>query len=674
MRDEDAQQQIEELRQSIDRWNYEYYVLDQPSVPDSDYDEALRELRQLEEAYPELVAPDSPTQRVGTAPSSGFAKVTHPNPMLSLGNVFSFEELTAWANRAARFAGVSELDFVTEPKVDGLAVALTYEDGHLAYGATRGDGFIGENITSNLRTIRTLPLRLQSSTDYPLPSRIEVRGEVFMRKRDFELLNERIIENGGEPFMNPRNSAAGSLRQLDPKITASRPLRIFVWDIGIIEGAPRPRTHFQTLEMLAGFGFQTTPEPRKTDSLDEIWDRCQWWLGQRDRLAFEIDGVVIKVNSHALQEEIGVVSREPRWATAFKFPAIQKSTVLEEITINVGRTGTLNPTAILRPVNIGGVTVQRATLHNEDEIARKDIRVGDTVIVQRAGDVIPQIVKVVTEQRTGAERPFSMPSHCPVCGSETRRDPGVAMRYCTNATCPALVREQLHHFVSRGAMDIAGLGEKLVDRFIDLGLIHDAADIYTLDWSAVASLDGLGEKSAENLRNAVEASKERPLFRLLNALGIRHIGERTARLLADHFGSIEALKSASLEEVRAVGGIGDVLAQSAIDFFANPKNVQLLDKLEAAGLRTRNSDRVASGPAPLKGKSFVLTGRLEEMTRAQAEEALRRAGATVTSSVSKKTSFVVAGEDPGSKVDRARELGVPIVSEAELHELLAEWV
>lgn len=672
MADPDVQRRVDELRRSLDRWNYEYYVLDRPTVSDSEYDEALRELREIEEAYPDLVTPESPTQRVGSTPSSGFAKVTHPVPMLSLGNVFTRDELYAWAKRAARFAGADGLEYVTEPKIDGLAVALTYENGRFLYGATRGDGFVGENITANLRTIRTLPLRLEDSGPFAIPSRIEVRGEVYMRKRDFEALNDRIVRQGGEPFMNPRNSAAGSLRQLDPKITASRPLRIFVWDIGYIEGATRPRTHFETLEMLAAFGFQTTPEPQVADSLDAVWTRCEWWLAQRDTLDFEIDGVVIKVNDHRLQEEIGVVSREPRWATAFKFPAIQKTTVVKDIIVRVGRTGTLNPTAILEPVNIGGVTVQRATLHNEDEIERKDIRIGDTVVVQRAGDVIPQIVKVITEKRTGEERVFKMPDHCPVCGTVTRRDPGVAMRYCTNAACPARLREQLHHFVSRGAMDIAGLGEKLIDRFVDLGWVEDMADLYSLDWQAVAQLDGLGEKSAENLKRGVEASKDRPLYRLLNALGIRHIGERTARLLADHFGSIENLAAASKEEIQSVNGVGAVLAQSVADFFADPKNRQLIDKLEAAGVRTREANHRPAGPSPLKGKVFVLTGRLDSMTRSQAEEALRRAGAAVTSSVSKKTSYVVAGDEPGSKVERAAELGIPIITEAELHVLLSD--
>jgi DNA ligase (NAD+) len=492
-----------------------------------------------------------------------------------------------------------------------------------------------------------------------------------MRKRDFELLNERLEATTHAPFMNPRNASAGSLRQLDPSITASRPLRLFAYDIGYVRGIPAPATHMETLEMLRSLGFIPALDAMLHDTIDDVWERCEYWQQQRDSLGFEIDGVVVKVNDVRLQEEIGYVSREPRWATAYKFPAIQKTTVVEDIEINVGRTGTLNPLAILQPVNIGGVIVQRATLHNEDEIARKDIRVGDTVVVQRAGDVIPQIVMVVTERRTGNEQPFEMPDACPVCGAPTHREPGEAMRYCTNAACPAQLKEHLHHYVSRGAMDIAGLGDKLVDRFVDLGWLHDVGDLYTLDWDAVANLEGLGEKSAANLRAAVEASKRRPLARLINGLGIRHVGERTAALLADRFGSIDNLVSASLVDIGSVGGVGGVVAQSVYDFFREPRNLAILDKLRAAGVRMADGDGfVRNGPAPLDGKVFVLTGRLETLTRPQAEERLRRAGATVTSSVSKKTSYVVAGTDAGSKADRANALGIPIIDEQEMLVLL----
>jgi DNA ligase (NAD+) len=671
MADTDLQQRVETLRHQIDRWNYEYYVLDQPSATDAEWDEAMRELRAIETENPELVTPESPTQRVGAGPQSAFGKIKHPVPMLSLSNVFSEEDLRAWAQRAVRFAGGAELTFVTEPKIDGLAVALTYENGRFHHGATRGDGFVGEDISANLKTIKTLPLRLHQPEGGTIPSAIEVRGEVYMRKADFEALNVRILAEGGDPFMNPRNSAAGSLRQLDTRITASRSLRLFIYGIGYVRGGQAPRTHWDELELIEALGFQVPPGPARCASIDEVWEQCQVWQEKRDKLDFEIDGVVIKVDDVRLQDEIGWVAREPRWATAYKFPAIQKTTVVEDITVNVGRTGTLNPLAHLAAVNIGGVIVRRATLHNEDEIARKDVRIGDTVVVQRAGDVIPQIVKVLTERRTGNEVPFQMPETCPACGAPTHREPGVAMRYCTNASCPAQLKEHLHHFVSRGAMDIDRMGAKITDRFVDLGWVKDAADLYTLDWEAVAQLDGLGELSAANLKAGVEASKSRPLWRVINALGIRHVGERTATLLADRFGSLDALMGASLEEINAVGGVGEVLAKSVYDFFHEERNRAIIDKLRQAGVKMADGGGgTAGGSAHLSGKTFVLTGRLNTMTRPQAEERLRRAGATVTGSVSKKTSYVVAGEEAGSKADRARDLKVPIIDEEALVALL----
>ncbi|MDQ2683188.1 MAG: NAD-dependent DNA ligase LigA, partial [Chloroflexota bacterium] len=456
------QADVARLRSLLEQWNYEYYVLDKPSVPDAEYDEVLNQLRELETLHPEIVTPDSPTQRVGAAPASAFGKIVHPVPMLTLSNVFSLEELEDWDTRLRRLVGnVSE--YVVEAKIDGLAVAITYENGSLSYGATRGDGTVGEDITSNLKTIPTIPLRLR--TDTP-PARIEIRGEVYMRKKDFNALNERIMAAGGSPFMNPRNSAAGSLRQLDPNMTAQRPLRFFAYGVGYVTGGPRLRTHSETLELLSSYGFEVSPDYVIVNDLDGIWAASQDWHARRDGLNFEIDGAVTKVNSIAMQEDAGSVGREPRWATAFKFPAIQRSTKLLGIQINVGRTGTLNPLAILEPVNIGGVIVKRATLHNEDEIQRKDLMIGDTVVVQRAGDVIPQIVKSIPEQRNGTETRFEMPTECPACGAPVHREEGEAMRYCTNSVCPAQLREHLYHFVSRGAMDIEGLGSKLVDRFV----------------------------------------------------------------------------------------------------------------------------------------------------------------------------------------------------------------
>lgn len=669
MADDSTMHRANELRVKIDRWNYEYYILDQSSVPDSDYDDALNELRAIETDHPELITPDSPTQRVGSTAQSAFTKIEHPVSMLSLSNVFSEDELKAWAARAQRFGGGAELDFVVEPKIDGLAVAVTYVNGRLDRGATRGDGFVGEDITANLRTVKSIPLRLRSDDPPPV---IEVRGEVYMRKADFEKLNAGILEHGGTPFMNPRNSSAGSLRQLDPRVTASRPLRLFTYGIGYIQGSSLPPTHAGALELLRGYGFDASPGAKHCQTIDEVWQLCLEWQERRHDLDFEIDGVVVKVNDVRLQEEIGYVAREPRWATAFKFPAIQKTTVVEDIEINVGRTGTLNPTAHLAPVNIGGVVVRRATLHNEDEIARKDIRIGDTVVVQRAGDVIPQVVMVLTDHRTGNEVPFEMPQTCPVCGTPTFREPGEAMRYCTNSACPAQLKEHLHHFVARTAMDIDGLGSKLTDRFVDLGWLHDASDIYYLDWNAVEELEGLGQKSAENLRNAVEASKTRPFARLVNALGIRHVGERTAALLVDRFHSIDRLMEASLEEISSVGGIGEVVADSIYRYFRDDHNRAIIEKFRAAGLNMAEAASPNTGTAQLVGQTFVLTGRLETLTRPQAEERLRRAGANVTGSVSKKTSFVVAGEDAGSKAERARELGVPLISEAEMLTMLEE--
>jgi DNA ligase (NAD+) len=666
MTEQDVQSRLETLRKNLDRWSYEYHVLDQPTVSDAEYDEAMRELQRIEEAYPELVTPDSPTQRVGAPAQTSFAKVVHPLPMLSLGNVFDRDGLNAWYARAQRAAGREKMRLVTEPKIDGLAVALTYVNGVLDIGATRGDGYVGENVTANLRTIKSIPKRLHDAPDFPIPARIEVRGEVYMKKSDFEALNARILEAGGEPFMNPRNSAAGSLRQIDPRKTRERPLSFYTWDIGYLEGFPRPDSHYDTLQMLIQYGFETAPDPMQHETVDEVWERCEWWLNRRDQLDFEIDGVVTTIDSVHLQDEIGVVSREPRWATAYKFPAIQKTTQVEDIVITVGRTGTLNPTAFLAPVNIGGVTVRRATLHNEDEIARKDIRIGDWVVVQRAGDVIPQIVKVITERRVGTEVPFTMPELCPVCGTPTKRDEGVAMRYCTNSACPARIREGLHHFVSRGAMDIVGLGDKLADRFVDLGWIHDFGDIYTLDWEQVAALEGLGQKSADNLKKSVEASKSRPIARLLAGLGIPHVGERNAALLAKRFRSIPRLQAATLEEVLSVPGMGTVVAQSVVDFFADPSNQHVIGKLAAAGVNMSDGEPASDEPGPLSGKTFVLTGRLETMTRGEAEELLRSLGANVSGSVSKKTSYVVAGEDAGSKADKARELGVPILSEQDM--------
>jgi DNA ligase (NAD+) len=662
---------VDALRKAIEKLNYDYYILDQPTATDAEYDALLRDLRALEAEHPELVTPESPTQRVGISPQGRFSQIRHPLPMLSLSNVYDQGGLDAWAARLERILPGAKFTYVAEPKIDGLAVALTYTDGVLQRGATRGDGVTGEDVTSNLRTIRNVPLRLMSGEPATIPSVVEVRGEVFMRRADFLKLNERIEREGGRPFMNPRNAAAGSLRQLDPSITAQRPLRLLAYGIGYARGGRIVSSHAEALAELRRFGFETSPDAALDESIDGVWDRCERWLERRSSLPFEIDGVVVKVNDLRHQEELGFVSREPRWATAYKFPATQQTSRINDIVVNVGRTGALTPLAMLEPVNIGGVIVSRATLHNEDEIRRKDIRIGDSVIVQRAGDVIPQVVQVILERRTGDEREFAMPEFCPVCGSPTHRAEGEAVRYCTNSACPAQLKRHIHHFVSRGGMDIEGLGEKLANRFVDLGMIRDLGDIYSLNWETITELEGLGEISVNNLRAAVEASKQRPLERLIFALGIPNVGERSSRLLADRFHSIDNLIAAGADVIDSVPGIGVIQAESVHDFLHNPDNAVVLEKLRTAGVKMVDDD-AGDGPAdgPLAGKTVVLTGRLESMTRAEAEAALRRSGANVGGSVSKKTSAVFAGEDAGSKAERARELGVPVLGEEQLLEVL----
>ena len=665
------ERRVDALRKTIEKFNFDYYILDQPSATDAEYDAFLRELRNIEAEHPELITPESPTQRVGIAPQGRFSQIRHPLPMLSLSNVYDRGDLDAWAARLNRILPGAEFTYVTEPKIDGLAVAVTYSDGVLQRGATRGDGVTGEDVTSNLRTIRNIPLRLMGEDGPGFPQVIEVRGEVFMRHADFEMLNERIEREGGRPFMNPRNAAAGSLRQLDPAIAAQRPLRLLAYGIGYAEGGRTIASHADALAELRRLGFETSPDAALHESIDDVWARCEWWLERRGSLPFDIDGVVVKVNDLRQQEELGFVSREPRWATAYKFPANQQTSCINDIVVNVGRTGALTPLAMLEPVNIGGVIVSRATLHNEDEIRRKDIRIGDTVVVQRAGDVIPQVVQVLTERRNGSEREFVMPAVCPVCGSPTHRAQGEAVRYCTNSACPAQLKRHVHHFVSRGGMDIEGLGEKLANRFVDLGMIRDLGDIYSLDWEAITQLEGLGETSVNNLRAAVEASKQCPLQRLIFALGIPNVGERSSRLLADRFHSLDNLIAADVETIDSVPGIGAVQAQSVYDFLHTSENLTVIDKFRAAGVRLVD-EGAGDGPAngPLAGKTVVLTGRLETMTRGEAEAALRRCGANVAGSVSKKTSAVFAGDDAGSKAERARELGVPVLGEDQLLEIL----
>ncbi|MEI2617113.1 MAG: NAD-dependent DNA ligase LigA [Thermomicrobiales bacterium] len=664
MDDAGTQRRVEELRELIRRYNHEYYTLQQPTVSDAEWDALFHELRSLETNHPELVTADSPTQQIGTGPADGFSQVTHEIPMLSLGNVFNREDLERWVQQVYRLSGRERLDFVVEAKFDGVASSLLYRNGRLQRGSTRGDGFVGEDVTANMRTIRDIPTQLMNIGG--APDVLEVRGEIYMRRSEFEAMNVERVARGDAPFANPRNAASGALRQLDPRVTATRPLRLFVYS-GVTSANRLPDLHSEILALLGTYGLTTSPDYTICASIDEIWQRCGWWHERRADLDFDIDGVVVKVDDTRLYDEIGAVAREPRWAIAYKFPAMQATTILEGIEINVGRTGSLNPLAHLRPVQIGGVTVSRATLHNEDEIRRLGVKIGDTVIVQRAGDVIPKILSVVESARDGDEVEFSWPTTCPVCGSTIERVEGEAMSYCVNTSgCPAQLRESVAHFVSRGAMDIDGLGAKLAARFVDAGLIRNLADIYHLDWDAILLMEGMGEKSVERLQRSIETSKNQSLSRVLFALGIRHVGERNAQLLADHFGSMASIAGAGLDQLSAVPGVGPVVAQSIHDWFAEPRNAALIASLTAVGLTVEQEGREPPQESEWQGLAVVLTGRLESMTRAEAEERLKQLGARISSSVSRKTNLVVAGQDAGSKADKAREYGVEIIDEAEL--------
>ncbi|MEZ4520884.1 MAG: NAD-dependent DNA ligase LigA [Thermomicrobiales bacterium] len=657
-----VEQRINALRDEIREHNYNYYVLNNPTISDAEWDQLFHELRDLEEQHPEFQTDESPTQSVGAPPSGAFAEVRHEVPMLSLSNVFTHEELESWIDRVYALAGHDDLDFTIEPKIDGVAGSFLYENGRFVRGATRGDGRVGEDVTSNMRSIIDLPETLSDSP----PNVLEIRGEVYMRRSEFDRMNEERQAADETPFANPRNTTSGALRQIHQTSEVEKPLRVFGYAVG--RGAENvPYRHSEYIAALESFSFPISPNFQVCSSADEIWSVYENWLENREDLDFDIDGIVIKVNDTRLYGEIGSVAREPRWATALKFPALQARTRLVDIEINVGRTGSLNPLARLEPVQVGGVTISRATLHNQDEIERLGVKIGDIVLIQRAGDVIPKIVSVVTDERDGSERDFIWPERCPVCDSRIERVEGEAHWYCVNTSCPAQLRESLTHFVSRGAMDIEGLGGKLVSRFIDEGLIAGIPDIYDLDWEAVANLEGLGERSASNLRRSVEASKDQPLSRLLFALGIRHVGAQTAELLVERFRSIERLKTASAEEIEAVDGVGPVIAQSVYDWFQEPHNIELVEALARLGV---NIDEGGEDEEDLTdprwdGLTVVLTGRLEQLTRDDATNLLKRAGARVTSSVSSKTSLVVAGEDAGSKAAKAQELDIEIIDEAE---------
>jgi DNA ligase (NAD+) len=658
-----------ELRAQLAEHDYRYYVLDAPTIPDAEYDRLMAELRALEAAHPELITPDSPTQRVSGTPSAAFGEVVHRLPMLSIDNAFSEEDVEAFDRRIReRLGREGELGYVAEPKLDGLAVSVLYRRGLFAQAATRGDGVTGEDVTANVRTIRAVPQKLTGQA----PPFIEVRGEVFMLLKGFERMNALARERGEKVFVNPRNAAAGSLRQLDPRVTAARPLRAFFYGLGVLEGAPYPQGQTQLLAWLRALGLPVSPDAQTVRGVAGCLAYYREMGRRRSSLPYQIDGVVYKVDARADQERLGFVSRAPRWAIAHKFPAEEALTVVKDIEFNVGRTGALTPIARLEPVFVGGVTVSNVTLHNIDEIHRKDVRVGDTVIVRRAGDVIPELVSVVPERRPERARRVQLPERCPVCGSRVLRVEGEAVARCTGAfTCRAQRQEALRHFASRRALDIEGLGDKLVEQLIERELVRSPADLYRLTAAELAGLERMGEKSAANLVAAIAKSKDTTLPRLLYALGIREVGEATALTLARHFGTLEALMRASTEEIQAVEDVGPIVAAHIAAFFSSEDHINVIKALRKEGLKWPEVPRAPQGAgAPLAGRTFVLTGTLEGMTREEAEEALTARGAKVAGSVSKKTSFVVAGADAGSKLARARELGIPVLDEQELRALL----
>ena len=664
-----ASARTEALRPVLHRASFEYYVLDRPTLTDEEYDRLFHELRRIEERFPELRTPDSPTLRVGAEPASELVKVAHLSPMYSLGNAFDAEDLAAWEQRNARVAReVLEAGYTAELKMDGTAVSLLYEEGVLVRGATRGNGVIGEDVTANIRTLRSVPLRLRP--DPAMPARMEIRGEVFMTSSGFDAMNRRRVEAGEPAFANPRNAAAGALRQLDSRITATRPLRFFGFQIApdpdLGDGVPA-RTQAEVLETLERWGVPVNPERAVCADLEEVRAYAERVEREgREELDYLIDGVVVKVNRLELWPELGVIGeREPRWAIAVKFAPELAVTRLQAIEINVGRTGSLNPYAVLEPVQVGGVTVKLATLHNFEDIARKDLRAGDWVVVKRAGEVIPQVVEPVRERRTGAETPLAVPTACPVCGTPVERPEDEVMVYCPNTSCPARIYQGIVHFASQGAMDIRGLGERTVDQLIERGLVHDFADLYALTAEALLELEGFADLSARNLVDAIDASRARPLSRLLFGLGIRHVGLHAAQVLARYFGSMERLRHASREEMAAVHGIGDATAEAVAGFFQAERNQELVDRLAEAGLTLEEPVERAEH-RPLEGLTFVITGTLPTLSRKAAKELVERLGGRVTGSVTGATDFLVLGESPGSKLERARELGVATLTEEEL--------
>jgi DNA ligase (NAD+) len=653
------------LRHQIEEANYQYYVEDNPTLTDAEYDQLMLELQHIEHEHPELQSPDSPTQRVGAGPVQDVSQHRHPVPMLSLANARSEEELLAWHRRAQNILPNAAFEYVCELKIDGLAMALTYDKGRLSVGASRGDGLIGEDWTPNIRTIRSIPQKLRN--DY-IPDRVEVRGEIYMSTQSFEKLNEEMADD--RLFANPRNAAAGSLRQKDARITASRHLDFFGYQIGYMQGL-NFSSQWEALQLIRDWGFLVNPHTQLAKSLDEVWDYCKKWENERFNLPYEIDGVVIKINDLAQQQELGSVARDPRWAIAFKYPPTQVATQLLDIRINIGRTGSVNPWALLAPVNIRGVTVSRAALHNEGDIQRKDLRIGDWVLVQRAGEVIPQVVKPIIERRTGNEQVYHLPERCPICDTPLVRMPDEAMAYCPNTHCPARNLEGIIHFASKGAMDIGTIGEKMCEQLVGAGYIKSVADFYTLTRDQLLELEGVKAKSADNMLNAIEASKQRPLWRLLFGLNIRYIGGKTALLIAEAFGSMDNLLAASEAEINAVPGIGPVAGHSLYTWLQDESNRILIERLRRAGLNMREERQQVTGP--LAGQTFLLTGRLSSMTRPAAEEKIIQLGGTIATGVSKSLNHLIVGEDPGSKLAKAQKAGVSIHDEQWLIDLLKEY-
>jgi len=674
MDEQKLREEMERLKTELNSHAHRYYVLDHPVISDYEYDQKMNQLMEIENAHPDWIKPDSPTRRIGGPASEKFIKVRHPRPIFSLANAFGSPEVRAWYDRINRIDDrVYSSDFVVEPKIDGLTVVLHYLEGVFVKGATRGDGEVGEDITSNLRTIKALPIKVPIDPKVgKAPHRLVVRGEVFMNIKDFEDLNQRLLLDGEKTYLNPRNTAAGSLRQLDPGLTALRPLRLLVYQV-IFSDDPLPTTQWELLDYLRRMGFPVSGQAEYCQNIDVAIRVCETWIENRNQLPYEADGMVIKVNDLNLADALGVVGKDPRGALAFKFPAREVTTRLMEIGINVGRTGVLTPTAILEPVEIGGVIVKQATLHNFDYIDEKDIRIGDRVLVKRAGDVIPYVIGPVIDARDGKERPFIPPELCPSCGLAVERVEGEVAWYCVNFSCPAQLTRNLEHFVSRGAMDIVGLGSKIVEQLVEAKLVTDVADLYSLSKADLLNLEGFAEKKAENLLQAIHTSRECRLARLIGALGIRGVGEVMASTLADQYADLDALRLANLQELQQMEGVGPNIAQAIVDWFARPANQKVITKLKTARVWPVGSKKIIStSNQPLMDKVFVITGTLPRLTREEAKELIKKHGGKVTESVSKNTDYLLAGESAGSKLDKARNLGVQVIDEPGLRAMVSD--